>query len=87
MRIVVLLIVLWPFHRHHADPQPPTITVGPQLQPGELVAPENLCEHDDTYGWSLSGPDGETGFSQESCQKAFENWKNLPINRIVMSRL
>jgi hypothetical protein len=87
MLIVAFVLAIWPFHRKPETQAQPTITIGPQLQPGELFVPENLCEHDDAFGWSLSGPDGETGYSPESCQKAFENWKDLPVNRIEMKRL
>lgn len=83
---MLLLAMLWPFTHKQNSPVPPvptnpptpTITIGPEVQPGDPVVPESLCSQDVTFGWELRGPDGATGYSSESCQKAFENWKLQP---------
>lgn len=79
---MLLLAICWPFTHKQNSPIPPVppVTVAPiiTIQPGDPVVPESLCSQDVTFGWELRGPDGATGYSSESCQKAFENWKLQP---------
>ena len=81
-RVSLLTAVIWPFgHKHNQTPPPLPPVVIQQLPPSnEIIVPEKICEHDPSVGWFITGPDGAVGFSTESCQKAFEDWKRQPAN-------
>jgi hypothetical protein len=81
--VPLLILAIWPFHRKtqvKPPEAPPTIVIGPEVRPGDPVVPESICTHDPILGYELRGPDGATGYSLDSCQGAFDDWKTKPPN-------
>ncbi|MDP9039830.1 MAG: hypothetical protein M3O02_11255 [Acidobacteriota bacterium] len=69
MRTLVLLLAIWPFHRHMSAPDAPAVAT---VQP--FVHPDSACERSE-YGFFYLGADGMVGISRESCEAAFKDWQ------------
>jgi len=75
----LLLVALWPFHRHHEIRHDPenisTITVvgaedaTVQDRPGCVVT---------EAGFLYLGEDAVVGISRESCEAAYQDWRHNP---------
>lgn len=81
MLAAVVLLCLWPFHRHRhvaaVTRNVSTITV----VGAEDLTPQDRqgCDMSPDVGFVWAGDDGMVGTSEVSCEAAFQDWRHSPL--------
>jgi hypothetical protein len=88
MRIfaAVLLFCLWPFHRRAHAPAPTNKSTMTVVGAEDAPAPRDRqgCDLSPELGFVFVGDDGMLGWSEQSCEAAFQAWRHNNPPRIVM---